>query len=480
MADDLDIIHTIFEHRLQQADLDRILNALSLTDRNELINKVGDLLNRISALVEVSNSVSSTLSLDIILPRLMEVVTEALNADRSTVFLYDAEAKELFSRFAQGDSVGEIRFPSESGIAGSVFQSGTPLIIPDAYADARFNPEVDRKTGYRTRNILCAPLKNKEQKIIGATQVLNKLSGDFGREDLTLLEALTLQAAAALENAQLFEQVERARHEESKLLEITSAISSELQLEALLVKIVHVTTEMLDADRSTLFLFDAKTNELWSLVAEGLDTKEIRFPAGAGIAGSCLTSGEVINIPDAYADARFNPEVDRKTGYRTRSILCMPVINKKGEKLGVMQVLNKKGGPFGRIDEKRLRAFTAQASIAIENAQLFEEVLNARNYNESILKSLSNGVITLDGERRIIKVNEAATRILKLREDTAIGMSARDAFSGANDWIIAGIEKVSKTGEADFALDTDIRIEGGGEVSVNLTIVPLVNIKEKT
>ena len=86
---------------------------------------------------------------------------------------------------------------------------------------------------------------------------------------------------------------------------------------------MHVTTEMLDADRSTLFLFDAKSNELWSLVAEGLDTKEIRFPAGAGIAGSCLTSGKVINIPDAYADARFNPEVDLKTGYRTRSILCI-------------------------------------------------------------------------------------------------------------------------------------------------------------
>jgi adenylate cyclase len=318
MADDLDIINTIFEHRLQQDDLDRILNALSLTDRNELINKIGDLLNRISALVEVSNSVSSTLSLDIILPRLMEVVTEALNADRSSVFLYDAETQELFSRFAQGGSVGEIRFPSGSGIAGSVLQSGIPLIIPDAYADDRFNPEVDHKTGYRTRNILCAPLKNKRQKIIGVTQVLNKLTGDFGRDDLTLLEALTSQAAAALENAQLFEQVERARHEESRLLEITSDISSELQLEALLVKIVHVTTEMLDADRSTLFLFDAKTNELWSLVAEGLDTKEIRFPAGAGIAGSCLTSGEVINIPDAYVDERFNPEVDRKTGYRTR------------------------------------------------------------------------------------------------------------------------------------------------------------------
>ena len=123
----------------------------------------------------------------------------------------------------------------------------------------------------------------------------------------------------------------------------------------------------------------------------------------------------------------------------------MPVINKKGVKLGVMQVLNKKEGPFGRTDEKRLRAFTAQASIAIENAQLFEEVLNARNYNESILKSLSNGVITLDADSRIIKVNEAASRILNIAEDNAVGKEATAVFGADNIWILRSIEKVAKT-----------------------------------
>jgi len=475
----LDIIHSIFEHRLHQDDLDRILKAMTAADRNELVEKIGDLLRRISALIEVSHKVSDTLSLDVLLPRLMEIITDVLGADRSSLFLYDSQTRELFSRVAQGDSTGEIRFPCDRGIAGAVFTSGEPVFIPDAYADPRFNPEVDRKTGYRTRNILCAPLHSKNQQIIGVTQVLNKLCGDFDTEDLTLLDALTSQAASALINAQLFERVERARHEESRLFEITNAISSELQLEALLAKIVGVTTEMLLADRSTLFMFDASTNELWSRIAEGVGSKEIRFPATAGLAGACLTSGQVINIPDPYSDPRFNPEVDRKTGYRTRSILCMPVLTKSGKKLGVMQVLNKTGGAFTADDERRLKAFTAQASIALENAQLFEDVLNARNYNESILKSLSNGVITLDADRNVIKVNEAAARILQLSAEEAVGKSVRSMFEGDNDWIVESIDRVVGTGEIDLAMDTEILLAEGQPVSVNLTVAPLIDIKEQ-
>ncbi len=479
MDDNLDIIRMIFEHRLRQADLDRILKALSAADRDELINKTGDILRRTSALIEVSNKVSDTLSLDILMPRLMEIITEALSADRSSLFLYDGSTKELFSRIAQGDSVGQIRFPSHLGIAGSVFTSGKPIIIHDAYADPRFNPEVDRKTGYRTRNILCAPLRNKKRQVIGVSQVLNKLDGSFDQDDLILLEALTSQAAAALENAQLFEEIERARYEECQLLEITSAISSELQLDALLAKIVDVTTEMLEADRSTLFMFDPKTQELWSRIAKGAEIKEIRFPAKAGIAGACFDSGQVLNIPDAYEDPRFNPAVDRKTGYRTRNILCMPIVNKKGQRLGVMQVLNRKGGPFGPSDEKRLKAFAAQACITIENAQLFEDVLNARNYNESILKSLSNGVITLDADRKIIKVNEAALRILNLSVEDILGKNAATVFGKDNAWIVRSIEKVAETGEVDLEVDTDIHLSDSNTVSVNLTVVPLIDIKEQ-
>lgn len=477
---DIDIIQKIFEHRLQQADLESILDVLSSGERDELIGKIGDLLRRISALVEVSNKVSDTLSLDVLLPRLMEIVTEALNADRSTLFLNDPNTDELFSRVAQGDSMGEIRFPNHLGIAGSVFTEGEGIIIPDAYADPRFNQEVDKKTGYRTRNILCTPILNKQRKVIGVAQVLNKHVGDFDDEDMTMLAALTSQAASALENARLFEMLERQQKEEAKLLEITSAISSNLQLDALLQRVINVTTDMLEADRSTLFMYDPKTDELWSRVAEGLDVKEIRFPSFAGIAGTCFTEGEVINIPEAYEDSRFNQEVDKKTGYRTRSILCMPIINKDGRKLGIMQVLNKKGGPFGPNDESRLRAFTAQAAIALENAQLFEDVLNEKNYNESILKSLSNGVITLDVEKRVITANDAIMRILKWDTDEIVGKTIEELFAHEdNSWILESIEKVVQSGEIDIAMDADVFLKDGSSASANMTVVPLINVNEE-
>ena len=112
--------------------------------------------------------------------------------------------------------------------------------------------------------------------------------------------------------------------------------------------------------------------------------------------GAVFTSGQSVNIPHAYADLRFNPEFDKKTGFFTRSILCTPVVNKDGKIIGVTQVLNKRGGPFAAGDEARLKAFTAQVSIALENAKLFDEVQNMKNYNEAMLESMSNAVITVD------------------------------------------------------------------------------------
>ena len=475
----LNIVNQIFRHRLKQTDIERILAGLSTSDRDAFVHKIADLLRRVSALMDVHNRIADILSLDLLLKRLIEIITEALNADRSTLYLHDPETGELFARVAQGDVTNEIRFPSHLGIAGSVFTKGESLIINDAYADPRFNQEVDRKTGYRTRNILCIPLRNKKKQIIGASQVLNKASGDFTVEDMAMLEAITSQAAAALENAQLHERVEKARREEEKMLEITNAISTELQLEPLLQKIIQVTTQILEADRSTLFLHDPKTKELWSRVAEGVGTKEIRFPDSAGIAGSVFTSGKTANIPDAYQDARFNQAIDKKTGYRTRSILCMAICSKAGRPLGVTQVLNKRGGPFTAEDERRMRAFTAQAAIALENAQLFEDVMNARNYNESILRSLSNGVITMTADRSIIKMNEAVVKTLRINPGKYINQPAALLFEGKADWILESINNVEKTGKTDLAVDTDVRLPDGGVVSVNLAVVPLIDIKNQ-
>lgn len=473
------LLNQILEHRLEQDDIRRLLGALSASDREEFLGKLADVLGKMNALLDVSNRLADSLSLDVLFSRLVEITTAAVNADRGTIFMNDEDTSELFSRIitGSGDKPLEIRFPNDKGIAGSVFTSGEAIIIPDAYADERFNPDIDKKTGYRTRNIITAPIRTKTRDVVGVLQLLNKEHGGFSNSDLSLLEALASQASAALQNAQLHEAMERAREEETHLQELTQAISTELHLVPLLQKIMDTTTRILQADRSTLFLNDEATDELWSQVAQGMDKLEIRFPNHMGIAGGVFTSGETVNIPDAYADDRFNPAVDKKTGYKTDSILCSPVRNKEGTVIGVTQVLNKKGGPFTKMDEKRLAAFSAQAAIAIENAKLFEDVLDMKNYAESMLQSMSNGVMTLTASNRVEKCNKAALKILGFGADI-IGKDVVDLFEGANAWITDAVGNVIRSGEPDIAVDTEY-FRGSETLSVNMTSVPLKSAKQQ-
>jgi GAF domain-containing protein len=154
------------------------------------------------------------------------------------------------------------------------------------------------------------------------------------------------------------------------LLEIMTSLAAERDPDQLFSKILQSSCELLNAERSTLFLLDQEKKELWSKVTRGGSMQEIRLPVGKGIAGHVAASGETINIPDAYKDLRFNPEVDKQTGFRTRSILCLPMRNRAGDTVGVLQMLNKRAGPFSQEDELLLAAFAAQAAVAWENVAL--------------------------------------------------------------------------------------------------------------
>jgi adenylate cyclase len=430
-------------------------------------------------LVEVADTVTYQLSLDHQLPRLIELIVAGLDAERATLFLCDSETGELFSRVAQCEGVSEIRIRATTGIAGAVFASGMTEIVTDAYQDPRFNHEVDRWTGYRTRNILCVPLRNRLGQTIGVTQVLNKRSGCFTKIDAALLEAINRQVASALEQAQLVEKLDRVRREEEELLAITEAISTELRIDPLLARVVHAATELLDAERSTLFIYDAATDELWSKVVEGAAEMQIRIPAKAGIAGAVFTSGEVLNVPDAYAHPLFNPEIDRRSGFHTRNLLNVPVIDRAGEHLGVLQVLNKRGGPFTQSDIRRLKAFSAEIAVAIQNAQLFSDVLELKNYNESILKSLSNGVVTLDRRLKVVKANEAAYRILRQSPESLVGRAAKQVFGNPNHWVTQSLDHVARIGANDYHADTDLVLPDGSAAAVNLTTAPIADLEGK-
>jgi adenylate cyclase len=434
-----------------------------------------ELERRLDSLVEATQKIHEPLSLDLVLKRLVALISDAFSADRASLFLYDAETDELYSRVAQGGLTREIRFAASLGIAGAVFQSGEALVIDDVYSDPRFNRAIDVATGYLTRNMLCVPVRTRRGDIIGVTEVLNRHDGDFTHTDAVFLRAFTTHVATALENAQFAEQINSANREQTRLMDLTRAISSELDTEQLLRKIIGIATELLDAERSTLFLHDPVRDELWSRVAEGMETREIRIPSHVGIAGESFTRRTAIVIDDAYADPRFNPAVDRATGFRTRSILCVPVVSRHGIPIGVVQVLNHRIGGFSARDQRRLENLAAQSAIALENARLFREVVEERNYNENVLRSLTNGVVTLDLAFNVVKINDTAARLLGVNPERVLGASALHLFGHGNAWIRRLVRKAARSQQPESAVDATIRGEHDQVTAANVVASPLAD-----
>jgi len=435
-------------------------------------------LKLLELLLDVSRRMAKFGTLDEVLHGLIGMTVAELGAERGSLFLNDPATGELYSRVAKGKLRRELRLMNNTGIAGHVFTGGEPLIVHDAYADARFNKAIDEQTGFRTRSILAVPVRTVTGEIIGVVEALNKQRGKFTRRDLELLEAMTAQGALALQGAQVIERMQQIRAQEREFVEVVSEVTADIKLGSLLQRVMGEATRMLNAERSTLFLNDDKAGELWSEVSQGLESMQIRLPNNVGIAGAVFSSGKSINIPYAYADLRFNPAFDQKTGYFTRSVLCVPIVNKQGKTIGVTQVLNKHGGPFSEEDETRLRAFTAQISIALENAKLFADVQNMKNYSDSMLESMSNGVVTLDDAGRIATCNAAGLRILQVRADNIVGRPASEFFTGDNGWVLDKLKRVAESGEIDVSVDAALAVRGE-RISTNLTLLPLLSAESK-
>ena len=160
----------------------------------------------------------------------------------------------------------------------------------------------------------------------------------------------------------------------TSILDVAKAMMAKRDLDSLLPLILDEAAKVAEADRCSLFLVDCERGELWTRIAQGASA-EIRIPIGSGVAGRVAQTGETISIANAYADERFNRTIDRSTGYRTHTILCVPMRDAAGEVTGVIQALNKRDRlPFGAEDEELLLALGGQAAVAIENALLNREI----------------------------------------------------------------------------------------------------------
>lgn len=176
------------------------------------------------------------------------------------------------------------------------------------------------------------------------------------------------------------------------LLKILKAISRVRDLNTLLELLASETSACLGAERSTVFIHDRARKSLWSVVAEGMD-RQIRIDATRGLAGHVLGTGRTLITDDVSRDGRFNPSVDRSTGFTTRNALTVPIRNTRGEVTGIFQAVNKSGGGFTREDADFLEAVAAEAGVTIENVSLYE---HRRRMLESLIKALAESIEARD------------------------------------------------------------------------------------
>lgn len=167
------------------------------------------------------------------------------------------------------------------------------------------------------------------------------------------------------------------------VLEVSRQLGATGELAPLLRTVEQAALRVLDCERATVFLFDREKNELFSRMATGVDA--IRFSADKGIAGEVVRTGQIINVPDAYADPRFNPEIDRTTGFRTRNMITFPLIGFDESIVGVLQVLNKKSGEFDPWDHELVHTFGAQVGVAVQRQLLLEHYAEKQRIQRDLM-----------------------------------------------------------------------------------------------
>eukprot|EP00747_Dinoflagellata_sp_TGD_P166922 gnl/TRDRNA2_/TRDRNA2_190490_c0_seq1.p1 gnl/TRDRNA2_/TRDRNA2_190490_c0~~gnl/TRDRNA2_/TRDRNA2_190490_c0_seq1.p1 ORF type:complete len:499 (+),score=129.02 gnl/TRDRNA2_/TRDRNA2_190490_c0_seq1:94-1590(+) len=278
---------------------------------------------------------------------ILDETVSLLKCDMVALYIYE---KRMCQHRLQCTCMEQpVMVPAADGIAGVVFHNQKPLIIDNAYADRRFNKHLDDLMGYKSQSICAVPIFDFDGAMLGVLQATNKRKEEeaetptsyvspisyqqeanlnpkwtkFGTNDERIMNHLVQHVGIALRNAEVYREAINTSERATGLLNTIQSLCQDLGTQSLLLTITMHANKIVSAQRSTVFLVDEPHQQLWSV---STDTGvEIRIPKTAGIAGLCCTTAEVINIPDAYADSRFNQAMDKKTGFRTQSILAIPM-----------------------------------------------------------------------------------------------------------------------------------------------------------
>ncbi len=378
---------------LDQANLASLDSAVQIFAGNALraqyLRATRDQLERVNLLYQIAQSVTSSLELKSVFHQTTELAAYVINAEAATLFSIDHDRQELVFMITKGTAahlLEEQRIPLDSGVVGWVATHGESLLVNDTSQSEFFNSTVDSQTGFKTHNILCVPLRAHD-RTIGVLELLNKVTPDgFTTDDVEWLAMLGQQIAIALDNAQLFAREQMKVHELATLNKVSQTINSELDASVILHTITQSVLEISGADRSELWLMDARKQalRLFANAGFGADQEQIErvTPIHAGLAGWSVTYNRSLTVRRADQDWRHvqredHPDLDKS------SVAAVP-LSYRGRVTGVIVVYSLKGLAFDGEKQAVLQTFANQAAIALQNAELYQ---NLRTEQERIIRA---------------------------------------------------------------------------------------------
>ncbi len=355
----------------------------------ELEHAVGRQAERFSAVLDIGTQISAARDVDQLLGLVMDRLTALLGAEASTLFMLDEEHNELWSRVLKGSSLKEIRLPVNAGIAGHVVSTGKTLLLADAYSDIHFNPEIDRKSGFRTRSMIAAPLRHVSGRILGVVEVLDRKVNAFSQEDRALVEGVASQIAAVIDNVVLLEKLksqnekltvatgalQQAVQDLDVLYEIERAISASDEQTDLLDRILVKAMSVIGAEAGSILLMEKDRDALYFKSAKGEKAESlisVKLSTGQGIAGHVAVTGESVRVNEAEESPHYERGVAKKLGVHVGSVLCVPILG-ENEVIGALELLNKKTG-FTEADERLGYLLAGQTGRALVLRQSREEI----------------------------------------------------------------------------------------------------------
>ncbi|MCK6624219.1 MAG: GAF domain-containing sensor histidine kinase [Anaerolineae bacterium] len=340
-------------------------------------------IKEVSTLYNIGVAVGSSLELKEVIRTLYKESTRLIDTSNFAIVLYDEVSQTLNFKLMidQGKMVKpmSVKLAEDRGLTGRVLTSQSPLLVSDFPAANNSN-----NANQRIRSWLGVPILNPTLPHDNAQGVIATWSYQphaFSDHDLWLLSAIATQAAIAVRNAHLFESSQRRAAEMALLNDVARTLSSTLQLDEVLTRIMEQVEGLLNVEAGSLLLTDPATGELVFQIALGDKADEIkpfRIPKGEGIAGEVALTGTPLMIANADQDKRHFKKLDQTTNFLTRNILCVPLVL-YDQIIGVLEVINKREGNFTQTDLELLSSIASYAAIAIQNARLHENVLAERD-----------------------------------------------------------------------------------------------------